>query len=684
MSDGWYAALRGHGTSASTKEESSTPEKVTWLRLAQALALMLVLAGLYLGVSWWMDGHPSQAPLFQYVDASGRMTVEDVHAQSDDAFEPVPQMQSRGYSDAAHWFRLQRPASADGGRQVLLVQPSYRDDVRFYLPDPERPGRWIESQQGDRHPFAQRPRDELGFAVDARADVGQWMYVRVKSSGALSAQVRLLNEADAIDEDTLQVLGVGLYSGGVLLLAIGSVMVAVAKRDRFWALNALFQLMTAFAVFQYFGLGNRFQWPDRPEMANWVTNLVFTLHFFCGSVFYRIYIAQHHPPRWMLRMQDLMLLLLIVQLLLVLFGRTQAGLAINVVLVPLAAATAACLFVGVRSDDVIERHLLRFNMLGVFVYFVVFFLLHHGFIEATFMLLYPGLYLNVLSAVVLQLTLLRRSTLQARQQAQAFRELELNRQRVMSERREREEDGRFLSMLLHEARSPLTVIAMALGTLRRRLQSVDEQDEPLRQDLRRIDASINQMKGLFREVENINEIEHHQRHGVQGGGPPAGVQPQIDAQHLLSELVTDVRQQGDRLDVSGWTDLLDSGVLRGASLNCGLPLVTLMTRNLVSNALKYSPQDTPVTLQAEVGAGSEPGARQLRLSVVNQVGAAGFPDAGQLFRKYYRADGAHGISGSGLGLYWVRSMAHILDGDITYLTEGGNIRFSLVMPLHVA
>lgn len=658
-----------------------TGRPVAWLRLVQMLVLALAVGSVYLGASFWMDGHPSQAPVFRYVDASAGMTVDEVHALGDAAFEEGPAMQSLGYSSAAYWFRLRRPPAAADQRQVLLVQPSYVDDVRFYLPDPNQPGRWTVQQQGDHHPFAQRPREELGFTTDASAPVGQWMYVRVQSSTAVSVHVRLLGEADVVDEDALTLLGVGVYAGGVLLLAIGSVLSAVVARDRFWALNALFQLVTAVAVFMYFGLGNRFLWPQQPDWANAVSNLWSTLHFLCGSVFYRIYVGQHQAPRWMLHLQELIVLLLVVQLAVVLAGHAQAGFVINRVLVPLAVVTAVCLSFGVRARDGVEQFLLRFNMLGTFVYFVVFFLLHHGFMDATFMLLYPGLYLNALTAVVLHLILLRRNALLLQRRERAARALELTRQRVLSERREREEDGRFLSMLLHEVRSPLTVIAMALGALTRRLQALGDQDGRLRRDLQRIDDSINQMRGLFMEVESISEAGHRKRHAGADDDGSGGVQPWVDAQWLLDRLLTELGQAGERVDLSGWTALRDADVLRGACTNGGLPLVTLMIRNLVNNALTYSPAGSTVALQADVCPGGQAGEGQLCLSVVNRVGDAGFPDTERLFQKYYRAAGARGSVGTGLGLYWVRGMAHILGGDIRYAAEGQNIRFALVMPL---
>lgn len=656
-----------------------------WVRTLQYLLQALVIAAFYLVVSFWMDGHPSQALVFRYIDDTATMTVDEVHALDDAAFEEVPAMQSAGHSRAAHWFRLQRPASAGGNRQVLLVQPSYLDDVRFFLPDPGEPARWIESRQGDSRAFAQRPREELGFAVDATVPPGQWMYVRVMSGTGITTHIRLLDELDVVNEDALTLLGVGVYGGGVLLLSFGSALLAVAGRDRLWGLNAVYQLVTAVAVVMYFGLVNRLVWPQQPELANRLTDVISSVHFLCGAVFYRTYVRQHVSAVWPLRLLDLHVCLLVFQLLLVSLGMSHEGFSINIIVVPLSAVIAALMTFDVHSDDAIEEWLLRLNMLGIFAYFTVFFLLARGIMPASFMQLYPGLFVNAVTAVVLQLTLLRRNKLLARQKENAARELELTRQRVASERREREEDGRFLGMLLHEVRSPLTVLAMALGGLKRRLQAMGDVDNaPLRRDLQRIDASISQMRGLFLEVEAFSEIGHHKRQ-VEGEGEwHDGVQPWVDAQQVMERLVTEFGQADRRVDLDGWRQLRDAGGLRGARMNCGVPLVLLMVRNLVNNALKYSPAGSVVRLRAEVCPGSQPGLQELRLGVVNSVGEAGFPDTGRLFKKYYRAQGAQGLSGTGLGLYWVRGIAQILHGDITYHAEGGDICFSLVMPLHAA
>ncbi len=69
-----------------------------------------------------------------------------------------------------------------------------------------------------------------------------------------------------------------------------------------------------------------------------------------------------------------------------------------------------------------------------------------------------------------------------------------------------------------------------------------------------------------------------------------------------------------------------------------------MLRNLVHNALNYSPPGSAVGMAL---AAKDNG---FAIEVRNLVGRAGTPDAEQLFGKYYRADTAKHLTGTSLGL----------------------------------
>jgi PAS domain S-box-containing protein len=99
--------------------------------------------------------------------------------------------------------------------------------------------------------------------------------------------------------------------------------------------------------------------------------------------------------------------------------------------------------------------------------------------------------------------------------------------------------------------------------------------------------------------------------------------------------------------------------------------------NLLTNAIKYSPEDSLVTLRLERGVDSA------RLSVIDRgvcIPAEALP---RLFDRFFRAEGASSQAhGLGLGLYITRTIVEAHGGTIEVISEpsqGSN--FSVVLPL---
>ena len=69
------------------------------------------------------------------------------------------------------------------------------------------------------------------------------------------------------------------------------------------------------------------------------------------------------------------------------------------------------------------------------------------------------------------------------------------------------------------------------------------------------------------------------------------------------------------------------------------------------------------------------------LQIRNLANTAGLPDPEQVFLRYYRGPKAHMHTGTGLGLYLVRTLARVQDGDVGYRVVGdATVEFSLRLP----
>jgi PAS domain S-box-containing protein len=97
--------------------------------------------------------------------------------------------------------------------------------------------------------------------------------------------------------------------------------------------------------------------------------------------------------------------------------------------------------------------------------------------------------------------------------------------------------------------------------------------------------------------------------------------------------------------------------------------------NLLTNALKYSADETPV--RVTVGRG-EAG---VHCSVTNHGSIAEQAEREALFERYFRGRNSEGRPGIGIGLYMARALARMQGGDVQLTGAGaGQICFTLTLP----
>jgi PAS domain S-box-containing protein len=99
--------------------------------------------------------------------------------------------------------------------------------------------------------------------------------------------------------------------------------------------------------------------------------------------------------------------------------------------------------------------------------------------------------------------------------------------------------------------------------------------------------------------------------------------------------------------------------------------------NLLSNALKFSPSGSPITIEARATADS------VRIEVVDQGQGMSPSDLATVFEKFHRGAGAEGTPGTGLGLYVSRAVVEAQHGRLLAAsTLGQGSRFSLILRRH--
>jgi len=203
----------------------------------------------------------------------------------------------------------------------------------------------------------------------------------------------------------------------------------------------------------------------------------------------------------------------------------------------------------------------------------------------------------------------------------------------------------FLGMLLHEIKTPLSVIKFGAAALTK--------TEPKTQLwTSRVDSAADAINHILNQCLLADKFEF----GLSGYA-----EEQIDIHNEISVLIERLRylnptyleriewQFSDELSTNT-VALLDPVFFRS------------ILENLITNALKYSETNSKVFLFVvnNISAADD----KIEFQIKNKIGKVGPPHIDKIFTRYYRAEEAQGYSGTGLGLWLANQQATEMGSSI--------------------
>ncbi len=203
----------------------------------------------------------------------------------------------------------------------------------------------------------------------------------------------------------------------------------------------------------------------------------------------------------------------------------------------------------------------------------------------------------------------------------------------------------FIDNLSHELRTPVTTIRLLTETLSADLDRTQANVPPrMRDRIQKIDVETEHLAQMVTELLDLSRIE--------GGAAElhfANVKIGAVIDAAIERLRTFAERQRIRLDTDSAPDLPK---VRGHKERLSQVLV-----NLLHNAVKFSPEESVVTVKAQRAADEA----FVAVSVTDQGLGIGSADLDRVFERFYKVDKAreraHG--GTGLGLSIAR---HIVEG----------------------
>jgi two-component system OmpR family sensor kinase len=243
------------------------------------------------------------------------------------------------------------------------------------------------------------------------------------------------------------------------------------------------------------------------------------------------------------------------------------------------------------------------------------------------------------------------------QQAMMLRERLAEEQRLMLLQRN------FISMASHEFRTPITIIdahAQRLITMKDRIGAEDlsERARKIRHAVRRMTHLIENLIDSMRVIDGDVTLYFH----------PSS----IDIVALLHEVCQLQRE------IAPQAQILERLPAHAVAMAGDANLLFQVFSNLLSNAIKYSAAGQPIQVVLELAES------QLLVSVQDRGIGIAQSECDRLFERYYRGSNAAGIVGTGLGLYFVKTVVELHGGQVdAQSSEGAGSRFQVALPYRI-
>ncbi len=216
-----------------------------------------------------------------------------------------------------------------------------------------------------------------------------------------------------------------------------------------------------------------------------------------------------------------------------------------------------------------------------------------------------------------------------------------------------------LNSISHDLRTPLVSITGALDTLRERVRTLT-----IEARLELLDTAWEEAERLNRFVGNLLDMTKLEAGAVKLR------RELVDVQDLVGcSLAALERRLGTRK-----VDLHVPSTLPPVRMD--MTLMTQVLVNLLDNALKYSPDASPIEIAARADAS------RLNIEVADRGPGIPAQDLKRVFEKFYRIPVPEGVSGTGLGLSICKGIVEAHGGTIRAENRtGGGLKIIVTLPL---
>ena len=583
-----------------------------------------------------------------FEDKTGLMTFAEAKEQT---YQKLEGILSKGYSKSTFWLRLkiseadQRPKD----KLILRIQPTYLDYIRLY--DPEDLTEKVRVV-GDKNINTTNDYESLNFNFFIpKKNYARYIYLQLKTTSTSFINVQALDLSDYIHQDKIQELIFSFYIGILFLLFLFPLILWVNSREFLWGIFTIKQFGAISIVAFHSGALKLLLKNILPTSLDFAFNINLLIYSFITVFFHYMFLSEFKIKPWAKIYFIGIMICFPIELFLLLNGNILEALNLNMhVLNTLAFMFLLIPWLGLSLKDIDQQIFSRQWLIAIhvlmFIFAVITTLPSLGYFQGNAFSPMAGMTYGGITGIIFLFVLQYRYRVS---RDKVVSELSSATAYASSEKKRREEQGKFLTMLTHELKTPLSILKMSYSSA----QSSEKTKGY-------IQTAINDMTDVIDRCAMAGKFESERL--------------KLDIQ------VCDLNKiLGDKLAQYQCDDRFDLLEKTNIKLETDVQLLRIILDNLIGNALKYGKESEKITLVlSRKTLDKKPYAL---ITISNEAGSAGVPDANKVFEKYYRAPRAYEQTGSGLGLYLVTNFVELIGGSLQFSAKGHVVTFQVKLPL---
>jgi signal transduction histidine kinase/HPt (histidine-containing phosphotransfer) domain-containing protein/BarA-like signal transduction histidine kinase len=209
-------------------------------------------------------------------DTEGALTIKQVSSKAfDEQWQPNQQATPNfAFSNEVFWLRITLQSQWDVDKNWWFeVASANQDYLDYYLLADGHVKNIINT--GDRLPFDSRLIDYRNYLFDIAIKPGQsrQIYLRYQSHDGLHAPTPLIlwDQQSFAMTNGQRNMGLGLYIGIMLVMAIYNLFIYMVIRDQAYLYYVAYVCCLLLWLFSYYGMTFQYLWPGSPHLGNQMT-----------------------------------------------------------------------------------------------------------------------------------------------------------------------------------------------------------------------------------------------------------------------------------------------------------------------------------------------------------------------------------------------------------------------------